>query len=107
MTRETLHTPGPWQAYQHIQHGSADAEWRVGVPGTKEDTMRPLAVVIDEDNAEGNALAMAAAPDLLAACEAAFAESVARSESGRKWTAADQRVHERLRDTIAKARGQA
>lgn len=55
----------------------------------------------DEANERNRRLA--AFDDLLAACKAALAHSIERSEGRTKWTVADQRVHETLAAAIALA----
>ena len=42
---------------------------------------------------------------LIEACREAFEESCRRSESNRKWTVRDQRVHEQLKAALALAEG--
>jgi hypothetical protein len=56
------------------------------------------------DRAENQRL-VAAAPDLLAACEAALVNFDETVDSRRKWTARDQRTYDALLAALAKARG--
>ena len=46
----------------------------------------------------------AAAPDLLAACEAAIVNAHANIDARRKWTARDQATYDKLEAAIAQAR---
>ena len=69
------HTPGPWEMYAYVVHGSADGELRIGKEGDADD-IAPIAIVGEDDAGElnrANARLIAAAPDLLAALEDAVA----------------------------------
>ena len=89
------HTPGPWNV-----ESDTNEQGPMITSGK-----RYIAVVYnDTDRVNANSRIIAAAPDLLAACSIAFAASCTRSESYRKWTVEDQRVHEILKAAIAKAK---
>lgn len=87
------HTPGPWIVGRD---GNDERRFRIVKPGALSTAM-PIAVVYNIENgkpfgmervemsAAGNALLIAAAPDLLAACEemsALFPEDKPRGEGG-------------------------
>ena len=61
-----MHTPGPWET-SVLADGS---QWEVCLP----DAGDAIAGIVDGPDAQGNALLMAAAPDLLAACQAVLDE---------------------------------
>lgn len=61
-TNETKHTPGPW----HVEQGTD------GV-GVWDEMARTLIAAVDQPNAESNARLIAAAPEMLAALKACFA----------------------------------
>lgn len=98
---ESKHTPGPWKAYGFMITGGdfrqvADCNMPVGTPGREEDA------TVDEDQA--NARLIAAAPDLLAACEMLI------SDPSEEWsqTEFDRRIgaaRDLARAAVAKAKG--
>lgn len=73
---EPRHTPGPWEAW-NAHGGTILRNWRIGESNTTPGVVRPIAVVANEDcgrsgdEQAANARLLAAAPDLLVACEAA------------------------------------
>ncbi len=60
----TEHTPGPWRC---VEPAPGDDCWRILA------TDANIAHVLPEDEVEANAALIAAAPDLLAACERLYA----------------------------------
>lgn len=64
---KTTHTPGPWTAQERHERG----DWRVSE--IRLDDQRTIGAVysddVSDDAFEANARLIAAAPDLLAACE--------------------------------------
>lgn len=90
----TKHTSGPWESRSipgqlfEIHDASRDPVFRI------RGGMNPTLA---------DARLIAAAPELLAACERALALSIARSESRQKWTQRDQDVHEALKAAYTKA----
>ena len=99
---ESKHTPGPWRAYGFMITGGdfrqvAECNMPVGTPGREEDA------TVDEDQA--NARLIAAAPDLLAACEMLI------SDPSEEWsqTEFDRRVgaaRDMARAAVKKAKGE-
>lgn len=71
------HTPGPWSVTSEIDRIFNGELIR---PGKPEERNTPVAVVCDfnrfdrDDERKANARLIAAAPDLLAACEAALSD---------------------------------
>jgi len=68
---ESKHTPGPWDALSH-DFGRTKV-WEV-VAGPKADTVVELSLF--SQNAEHDAKLIAAAPDMLQACEMALQDMV-------------------------------
>lgn len=99
----TAHTPGPWE----IEHGhhecvnTSTLPWAMTGPGGREVCQSPNGVDVDDED-DANACLIAAAPDLLAACEAML-EWVARETDDRDWP---HPVLDQARAAIAKARGE-
>lgn len=100
----TAHTPGPWFAEKHgavtaqIANTRRQVATTIGEVAMHDD--RGLAVT---EIQQANAALMAAAPDLLAACELALGNLPGRRESG--GCTIRNAVEAHLRAAIAKARG--
>lgn len=117
MNDEAKHTPGPWQVRGEIKSGAASRapidEWCGSVyPQRKDYNYRGEVCFLQSSNcikgvtsaeAAANAHLIAAAPDLLAACEEVLALMDDHNVNApNKWSAAvDQ-----MRAAIAKAKGQ-
>lgn len=114
MTNKPKHTPGPWVIYKGAGHarnsivGSDDIQTN-GWPDAPRDGIsnRSFSKVVCEFpsdlNLEGpraNALLIASAPDLLAACEAALSLM-----EGKHTHVTPQFVNLKLHEAIAKATG--
>lgn len=82
------HTPGPWYVFPPGEFSM----WHVGPAG------HSVAYVRSVDDTQANTQLIAAAPDLLEACEAAFMHMVANDEFGATMNKLDR--------AIAKARGE-
>ena len=67
------HTPGPWKLIEGPQEFSPDAAWIIGSDSSETicDVLSSdcVAAPSDEEEIHANALLIAAAPDLLAACK--------------------------------------
>ena len=101
-------TPGPW----HIEKWNPQAIFsRIGThvasathgDGRNAFSIGKLTDSCQNDDPEANARLIAAAPDLLAACEAALAERANVGLNRPHWTPG---VTERLQAAIAKAKGE-
>jgi hypothetical protein len=73
-TDQPCHTPGPWKCFRHPKYD----HWQVTVPASNSCMRIALFETEgvpgdDESERSGNAYLIAAAPDLLAACEALIA----------------------------------
>ena len=107
------HTPGPWQAVQLKPNEIAGAEW--AIEANRKGIGADLVGLCyrQRENGSANASLIAAAPELLAACEAAVKYLEAHRPQGKIreiFTALNE--HENgtlkpLRAAIAKAKGQA
>ena len=67
------HTPGPWYPHKYTPAGIA---WHVSTRADDDDNKRDYSRVCrttDSQTAEADARLIAAAPDLLAACETVYA----------------------------------
>ena len=104
------HTPGPWRTHP----GSAVSSWNVRADDLTiafcptNTSWGDLTRRVDEPHAKANARLIAAAPDLLDACEAIAAEaSIAQSPEGDDILVIELTRSEidMLRAAIAKARG--
>jgi len=89
MITQAQHTPGPW-----AQGGAMSGETRIYAADGGEVAVATRSDPKHRYAAEANARLIAAAPDLLAACEAMLAEP-----------SADWPV-DRIRELVARARGQ-
>lgn len=107
------HTPGPWLAIgRESRYPDDDTDYELAVE-TDDAAACEIALVytggVASDQANADARLIAAAPDLLAACEAAFPlmeESVTPSDLSDRIHPDVARAHCLLRDAIAKARGE-
>lgn len=90
------HTPGPWEI---SKHGTPDYAPQFGIyaEGSQNDHC-----LVRYDNAQANARLIAAAPDLLAACEAALDDFYHELDSQLR-----RPTEEMLVAAIAKAKGDA
>jgi len=106
MPSEQGHTPGPWHVGQGNGEGSVFSEaGRMGW-GPGGTTLAPICRMIEQDPAEdeANARLIAAAPDLLAACEDAVATLVRWADNS-AWDERDDLTIDGLRAAIVKAEG--
>jgi len=125
---ETKHTPGPW-SLEHWDYGEGRPDETMPTICTDDTAVAQVLAIFRPDDADhgeserdANARLIAAAPDLLAACEAAFnyvnvpnAESLYwQARSGKMgWEEAQgfpqlrRRLANMFRAAIAKARGEA
>lgn len=95
------HTPGPWlvdRAGEVRDINSDGQEWGAVANVTPNQLGKRM---ISEDEADANALLIAAAPDLLRACE-----SVIRSMDGTFMSVVTGDVANDVRAAIAKAKGE-
>ena len=95
MKTKTEHTPGPWRIWLDM-----DPKQPVEIVGMESDFIATVAM--ENTQARANAHLIAAAPELLAACE--FAELVFRKPADTN-PEAEIKALGQLRAAIAKARG--
>jgi hypothetical protein len=96
MPDETQHTPGPWEV-----DGDRDGDQLLVIQSESKGEICNVTFTLGYGHAdEANARLIAAAPDLLAACEAALARENQRD------TPAFSSLRGQLRNAIAKAKEQ-
>lgn len=104
----TAHTPGPWTYEVEKVSGPHLTQTFIFAHG---DVIGRAYADSKRDNSQANASLIAAAPDLLAACEAICNETFDAAVNGRGETnitpEAVERIYEAARIAIAKARGAA
>lgn len=91
------HTPGPWQSTKCKAVVKSADYWAIIEEGDESAAWAIAEIDCDREAAEANAKLIAAAPELLAACEAAFSDY--QSDTFQQPTEA------LLRAAIAKAKG--
>jgi len=97
------HTKGPWIATRSDPAEGSDVWWITACPAANQETeLATVAGGYQHERHEANARLIAAAPDLLAMCEEL-------AECSDYWSEYDVPIGlaERLRDVIAKAKGEA
>ena len=94
-------TPTPWTVGPHPGN-EAGTDWRT-ILASGEFGEGYIGEALQE-NAALIVRAVNSHAALAAACQEAFDESCRRSESNRKWTVQDQRVHEKLKAALALAK---
>lgn len=93
------HTPGPWHIIKHATPAYSP-QFGIYAEGQQND----LAHVIN-DNAAANAKLIAAAPELMAACEAAMAFAEGHPDRTVGWHDLRLQLCVMLRSAIARAEG--
>lgn len=92
---ETKHTPGPWQANK----------WAPGYSISAPDSQYTVCNLSDCNNAEANARLIAAAPDMLEACQQIINDSDMDAIHGAGRSVTHDAI-DKVRAAIAKARGE-
>ena len=95
------HTPGPWEVED--DDGAFTIQARITDPETGEIDHEPIVWQMGGIDCLEDAVLIAAAPDLLAACEAAMAQL--NSWPPAEWGYREMMIAEALEPAIKKARG--
>ena len=102
---ESTHTPKPW----HAEFSEEEQCWQVVYSPSDDviatvltDTLTPY----PDHDGEANAALIAAAPDLLAACDIVLKNlELEKVEDGKKWRSRNQYLIDKMSDAISKAKG--
>jgi hypothetical protein len=96
---KTKHMPGPWE----IRRNGTEANIVTKMPGQPQG--RLLIAAVSGLRGYDNAALIAAAPELLEACHAAWSALDAKSLTRQKWTVKDQAAFQACTAAIARAEG--